>query len=541
VRRTYVAVCITALVSGAATVIVALVPGPHFRYHWPALHVALESGASLIALLAAFLVVGRLRRCPWLDELILACALAVLALSNLFFVTVPSMLSPGPRQLTSWASLAGSLIGALLFTLAAFVPRRRLSGPRLALAAGAAGVIAAGMLAAATTRVFAERSPLRLVTAPEAARLHAYPVPPAVQLIAAVAYGLAVAGYFRRSRQLNDEFLGWLGLAAVLAAASGVNYFLYPALDYGSAWLAEAFRLSFYAVLLVGSMREIFSYWSALSNAAVAEERRRIARDLHDGLAQELAYLSRNLDSVGGSTDQETLGRLRRAVERAQLESRRAVRALAAPAGQALDVALAEAAGELAHRFHLEVEYDFAYNVRLTAASEEALVRIACEAVTNAARHSGAHRVCLSLTRDGPHVRLRVSDTGCGFDPTGRKGGFGLISMRERAQSVGGELRISSSPGCGTDVEAALLVAGRICSACWWPTITRPPATTCAGRWTSTHGSRCAPPPPTRSRRCTLPWPSGRISACSTCACPAAAWPRPGKSRPGSRRPRSSC
>lgn len=456
VRRTHVAACITALVCGAATVIVALVPGPHSRYHWPALHVALESGASLIALLAAFLVVGRLRRRARLDELILACALAVLALSNLCFVTVPTLLPPGPRQLTSWASLAGSSIGALLFTLAAFVPRRRLSGPRLALAAGAAGVIAAGILAAATTRVFGARLPLRLFTVAEPARLHAYPVPPAVQLIAAMAYGLAVAGYLQRSQQLNDEFLGWLALAAVLAAASGVNYFLYPALDYGSAWLGEAFRLSFYAVLLVGSMREIFSYWSALSNAAVAEERRRIARDLHDGLAQELAYLSRNLDSVGGSTDQETLGRLRGAVERAQLESRRAVRALAAPAGQALDVALAEAAGELAHRFHLELEYDFACNVRLTAASEEALVRIACEAVTNAARHSGALQVRLSLTHEGPHVRLRVSDTGCGFDPSRQWAGFGLVSMRDRAHSVGAELRILSSPGCGTEVEAAL-------------------------------------------------------------------------------------
>ena len=62
----------------------------------------------------------------------------------------------------------------------------------------------------------------------------------------------------------------------------------------------DILRLCFYATLLAGSMREIFSWdWSALSNAAVAEERRRIARDLHDGLAQELAYLSRNLDSVG--------------------------------------------------------------------------------------------------------------------------------------------------------------------------------------------------------------------------------------------------
>ncbi len=203
-------------------------------------------------------------------------------------------------------------------------------------------------------------------------------------------------------------------------------------------------------------MREIWSYWHALSEAAVDEERRRIARDLHDGLAQELAYLARNLDSLDGEPGDATLKRLRGAVERAQLESRRAVSTLAAPSGQDVDVALAEAVGEIAERFHMGLDLDLVRGVRLPAARAEALVRIACEAVTNAARHSGAGRVRLNVERDGPRVRLRVSDRGRGFDTMVPGSGFGLVSMRERARSVGGELRISSAPGRGSKVEAAL-------------------------------------------------------------------------------------
>jgi signal transduction histidine kinase len=147
---------------------------------------------------------------------------------------------------------------------------------------------------------------------------------------------------------------------------------------------------------------------------------------------------------------------LRKAVERAQFESRRAINALSAPSGETVDAALERAAGEVAERLHVQLELNLASGIRLSAARTEALVRIACEAITNAARHSGASQVRLCLERDGPRVRLRVSDRGCGFDTTVTGRGFGLISMRERARSVGGELRIASAPRQGSEVEVAL-------------------------------------------------------------------------------------
>lgn len=450
---------VTAIISSVVTIVIALLPQLHFAYRRPALHVALETAASLIALLAGFLVFGRVRRGSRLNELLLACALAVLALLNLFFLTVPALAELVPNDLIVWAALMGSSVGAVLFACAAFVPRRRLRRPGLVLARGAAAV-ATAVLVGAVVSEFTERVPQAAAATPAPGPagpdLHAQPAVLALQLLMTLLYGLAAAGFLRRSRRLGDEFLGWVAVAAVLAAFAHLNYFLYPLPS--SQWVhtGDVFRLSFYAVLLAGSMREIWSYWRALSAAAALEERRRIARDLHDGLAQELAYLARNLDSLGGETGPDTLRRLRGAVERAQLESRRAISTLAAAGRQAVEVALADAAVEVAERFHVGLELDLVPGVRVSAARAEALVRIACEAVTNAARHSGASRVSLNLERDGSRVRLRVTDSGRGFDTAVPGSGFGLISMRERARSVGGELRISSVPGRGSEVEAAL-------------------------------------------------------------------------------------
>jgi signal transduction histidine kinase len=295
--------------------------------------------------------------------------------------------------------------------------------------------------------------PVRLPAPPA---LHPVPVLLALEMLTAVVGAAGAAGYLSRSRRLGDEFFGWLAIAAVFGAASQLNYFLYPSMYVGLVSVGDGFRLCFYAVLLIGSAREIWSYWFALSDAMVVSERRRIAGNLHDGLAQELAYLTRNLDALDGSVEQETLSRLRGATERAQRESRLAISRLAALNRPTVEDELADAAGEAAKRFGVALQLDLLPGIRLPPPHADALVRIACEAVTNAARHSGARRVSLSLRRHGSRVRLRVSDSGSGFDRAGPAAGFGLVSMRERASSVGGDLKISSVPGHGTEVEAML-------------------------------------------------------------------------------------
>ncbi|MGW1274826.1 sensor histidine kinase, partial [Streptomyces sp. NPDC002491] len=92
----------------------------------------------------------------------------------------------------------------------------------------------------------------------------------------------------------------------------------------------------------------------------------------------------------------------------------------------------------------------------LPAAQEEALLRVAQEALHNALRHSGAEHVAVTLGKRGPDTVLRVTDDGGGFDPTTvRRAGrhLGLVSMRDRASGVGGTLTVVSAPGEGTTIE----------------------------------------------------------------------------------------
>ena len=456
-----VLVIVAAVASGTVTALVVLDPGLRFAFGQPRLQVALETAASLIALLAAFLAFGRLRRRGRRTDFALACALGVIALSNVFFATVPTLAGLTASNFLAWSAIISRSLGCMLFGVAAFVPARqvgRIGRAQVTVLTCMAGGLTLTVL---LTWVFAVHLPVAVTAAPSV-RLPAppalYPVPVllALEMLTAVVGGVGAAGYLSRSERLGDEFFGWLAVAAVFGAASHLNYFLYPSMYVGLASVGDGFRLCFYAVLLIGSAREIWSYWFALSDAMVVSERRRIAGNLHDGLAQELAYLTRNLDALDGNVEQETLSRLRGATERAQRESRLAISRLAAPNRPTVEDELADAAGEAAKRFGVALELDLFPGIRLPAAHSNALVRIACEAVTNAARHSGARRVSLSLRRQGSRVRLRVSDSGSGFDSAGPAAGFGLVSMRERASSVGGDLKISSIPGHGTEVEAML-------------------------------------------------------------------------------------
>lgn len=454
-----VPVFVVSAVSGTVTVTAWLLWQQGFDLYLPMLGAAFATAIPLIALVAAFPVVGRLLRRPGLTELALACALTMLALSELAFVTIPVLGARARPDLSVWAALAASACGAALFAAAAFAPRRRLRHPRLAVAVSGAVTTTTLALIGVLAVTFADRLPKVLAAAPAPgvlARPDTGVVLPALEITVAAIYGLAAAGFLRRSDRSPDEFVGWLAIAAVLAAAAYVNFFLHQNSYSQPVSIGDAFLICFFAALVAGSAREIWSYWRTIPEAAVLEERRRIARDLHDGMAQELAYLSRNLQALNGTVDKEMKASLQRAADRAELEVRQAITALAAFHRQSVNVAIAQAVGEVAARDHIKLELDVVPGIWLSAIRAEALVRIACEAVGNAAHHSGAGSVSLTLRRHGSRIRLRVSDNGSGFDPAAPAAGFGLASMHDRASSVGGDLRISSGPGRGTRVEATL-------------------------------------------------------------------------------------
>jgi signal transduction histidine kinase len=99
---------------------------------------------------------------------------------------------------------------------------------------------------------------------------------------------------------------------------------------------------------------------------------------------------------------------------------------------------------------------ELAGGIALSPREREAVVRIASEAVTNAARHSGAEVLRLQLERFEAGLRLQVVDDGRGFDAAQPRRGFGLVTMRDRAEALGGKLRVDSRRGAGTRVELEL-------------------------------------------------------------------------------------
>jgi signal transduction histidine kinase len=288
-------------------------------------------------------------------------------------------------------------------------------------------------------------------------QLTGHPALLAVQLLLAVAYALATYGFFRRNRMTGDELSGWLSIACLFAAFARINYFLFPTLYSNWVYTGDVFRLVFYVVLLIGAAREIASYWAGTVRAAHLEERRRVARDLHDGLAQEIAFIGRNAQLLRDRNSTELVERVIAGAERAYLESRRLVGALASPGDEPLDRALREAAREVAARYGARLDLRVASGITLPFAGREALVRIASEAVANAARHSGESDIRVELERLDRHTRLRVVDRGCGFaEEMPHSLGFGLISMRERTEALGGQFSIRTGPGRGTVVEVLL-------------------------------------------------------------------------------------
>ena len=222
VREMHAADVVTAIVLVTVTAAVVLAPQLHLGYPRQAEDLTMDTAASVVGLLAYFLVFGRLRRRTRLNELLLACALAVLALSNLFLCTVPDVAGWAPDDLTVWRAPVAGSFGALLFVLAAFPPDRQLRPSRPLLVVGAGAVTTALLLTMVLVPALARSLPPQVVAslAPgSSARPDLRLAQFCLQLAGAVLYGLAAVGFLRCSRRSRDEFLGWLAVAAMLAAA----------------------------------------------------------------------------------------------------------------------------------------------------------------------------------------------------------------------------------------------------------------------------------------------------------------------------------
>jgi signal transduction histidine kinase len=450
-----------ALGSAGATIAVALVARLNFAYEAPALHVALETTAAIAALAAAFLLFGRFRRTGFLDELILSAGLSLLALSNFAFAAVPAVFGLHSNRASVWGMLYTGAVAAVFIAVAALLPRHRIaSGPRWPLVVYGFA-LSLTVVGAALIVAFEENLPQSVTVSGGAgnAQRHLVAHPPllTMQLLLALLYLLAALGFARRHRLTGDELSGWLLVACIFSAAARVNYAFHPTLYSTWVYTGDVFRLGFYLALLIGAAREIASYWTSAIAAASLEERRRLARDVHDGLAQEIAFIGRNVRLLTDQgPDPQLVERILGGVARAQEESRRVIGALAWKVDEPVEQALAKAARDAARRYGASIDMELDSGIVLSPREKEAVVRIASEAVANAAQHSAADKLRIYLERADAGMRLRVVDDGVGFDQEPPRKGFGLATMRDRAEGLGGRLHIRSRRGAGTQVELEL-------------------------------------------------------------------------------------
>jgi signal transduction histidine kinase len=203
--------------------------------------------------------------------------------------------------------------------------------------------------------------------------------------------------------------------------------------------------------------------------AAAEDERIRIAAELHDGPIQQLTALALTLDLIALKLErgdvtavQTSLKSVRENVAEQMAELRRLMVELRPPALDeiGLEAALRDYVTDFERRVETRCEFvsDLG-EVRLSQALETTFCRVAQEALTNIAKHAGAHRVRIELRREPGAVRLRVEDDGDGFveRPAAelvRNGHFGLVGMRDRIERAGGAWCLESRPGQGTILEA---------------------------------------------------------------------------------------
>jgi signal transduction histidine kinase len=259
---------------------------------------------------------------------------------------------------------------------------------------------------------------------------------------------------------------GDIGAALPGVATSLMTAFIVVAM---AVWIRETITQSLQRQALVDQLTAARRELATAERAAgVAEERARLAREIHDTLAQAFASVVTHLEAADASlpADADRPRRHLRAAEEVARESLAEVRTLVwalrpeAIASAGLPAAIERAAlaggagpGGPATEFAVSGEPR-----ALQMDVEVTLLRAAQEAVANARRHAAASHITVTLTYYPDEVSLDVIDDGRGFDPSGaaKRRGLGLIGMRERSQALGGRFAIESTPGEGTAVAITL-------------------------------------------------------------------------------------
>jgi signal transduction histidine kinase len=436
------------------------------------------------------------------SSLVRASAFAVLLVANLPLLAATLLNAPSalgmslddPGQLPVLIGIIGRTLAAALLVLAGAVVLRFEAArpPRPAALVLGPALLVVGVIGVAI--IFQDRIP-PLLTEEGLAQLRERParalVGPAlapgvmvVQLLAAAGYLLAAAYSWRLFHRDGRSSEALLGAGLVLAAFGQVHFSIHPGAYEGLVTVGDTLHVGFYGMLLfavvaesredVRELRVAHADLRRLRDAELTgvamEERARLAREIHDGLAQDLWYaklkqgrLASLLTGGGAAEPQQLAGEVATAIDSALVETRQAVMALRPRLeGGPLEEVLARYVEDFSDRFAVRAVFTASGPIPPLAPRAQAeVLRIVQEALNNARKHADATLLRVDASATDGVVRFVVTDNGRGFDlgsvPEDR---YGLSSMRERAELIGGSLEVTSEPQNGTRVAVMVPTGG---------------------------------------------------------------------------------
>jgi signal transduction histidine kinase len=425
-------------------------------YHAPTLRTALETMMTMLALTAASMFRGQFASSRRLSDLLLFGTALMMGLLALCIGALSAALDLRASTHFAAAGLWSQLLVGAMFAAAALASTDRLVvGARHPVLATAA-LSTAGVAAAALGGVLIHAQVVSVLHGKDSAvQVLGHSVGLTIVLAATALLALAATSFARRYRPGRTDEAGPLAAAALLLAAASFYQLEPGSLPPGQIGPGQVLMAAAFGLILIVAVRRDFHARARMARAGALAERRRVARDLHDGLAQDLALIAVHGELIAQDMGDEHPMVV--AARRALSLSRSTISELSDPAGATAEEALEAVAQECRERFDVAITVEADCDRELASGAQEQVSRIAREAIANAARHGGAKHVVVSLRRADTGVTLRVVDDGCGIgDVDAASEGFGLRSMRERADALGGYLTIRRLRKRGTELEVVL-------------------------------------------------------------------------------------
>ena len=437
-----------ALLGGALALFVRS-PDLRNTYSLPEVRLLLDAAVMLACAIVSVLAWIRFSVEERRLDLLLACGFFTSAVATFSFSIAPVLGGQPVHRVEAWAGIGGRLASAGVIAHAPFARGHVASGKRPAIAFALLGLLLLVLWLACRHAGYALPP---VASGANAEQPYLLTIALALQALLSL---VTLVGFGLRFRRHGEDLDRWLALAATLALFAELHYVFTPLLSSAYVTQGDFLRLLSYGVLLAGVWRAIRA---SEFGRAVAEERARVAREIHDGLAQYLFAISTQTNLLeSGAPPEPTIARLKEAAAAAQQEARFAVLALSSASGNAsFDTALRRYVEFLTADGELEVDLEIDEDIKLGPDEQIELFRIVQEGLANVRRHARARHAEVRIGERSGRRFVAIRDDGLGFAEPGPNAGQGLKNIRTRAASIGGAFSLSSQPGHGTAIEVTL-------------------------------------------------------------------------------------